>query len=124
MKNICKLKHLQYLKSFTLWNLPEIFDVEDISAFMKDHCDTKIALSFDSEISEEYKIQLNTLIDNVIECGIYNHLIKYPGQNEEKYKIMYDHFYHEYKKLAAASKAISISQNVCLKKNKLKTTKN
>uniref|UniRef100_A0AC34GRU9 Uncharacterized protein n=1 Tax=Panagrolaimus sp. ES5 TaxID=591445 RepID=A0AC34GRU9_9BILA len=88
MRKINTLKNLQHLESFTLAGLPELFNIEDISTFIKDHPAIKICLSFNYQISEEYKTQLDALIDTVIEAAVPKHLICYTGQNEEKYEIM------------------------------------
>uniref|UniRef100_A0A914YUR1 Uncharacterized protein n=1 Tax=Panagrolaimus superbus TaxID=310955 RepID=A0A914YUR1_9BILA len=93
MKNICKLKNLQNVESFRLFHIPEVFNVDDLSTFVKNHQNTKIVFDFVGEISEEYKIQLDALIDTVIESEVHNCRIQYRGQNEEKYKIM-NELYH------------------------------
>uniref|UniRef100_A0A914XWM4 Uncharacterized protein n=1 Tax=Panagrolaimus superbus TaxID=310955 RepID=A0A914XWM4_9BILA len=90
MKNICKLKNLQNLEAFRLLFIPEIFNVEDLSNFIKNHQNTKICFSFNDGISEEYKVQVDALIDTVIESEVPNRLINYAGQNQEKEKIMKD----------------------------------
>uniref|UniRef100_A0AC34FF93 Uncharacterized protein n=1 Tax=Panagrolaimus sp. ES5 TaxID=591445 RepID=A0AC34FF93_9BILA len=93
MKKICKLKHLYRLKSFDLY-IPEVFNVEDISTFVKGHLNTKIYLDFNGEISEEYKLQLDALVDTIIKSEAAKHLIAYDGQTEEKWKIMNDRYGH------------------------------
>uniref|UniRef100_A0AC34GPK3 DUF38 domain-containing protein n=1 Tax=Panagrolaimus sp. ES5 TaxID=591445 RepID=A0AC34GPK3_9BILA len=93
MKNLRELKNLQHLESFILRNIPELFNVEDISSFIKDHPATKISFSFNGQISEEYEIQLDALVDTVIESQVLECLIIYFGQNEEKYKIMYERYH-------------------------------
>uniref|UniRef100_A0A914YY61 Uncharacterized protein n=1 Tax=Panagrolaimus superbus TaxID=310955 RepID=A0A914YY61_9BILA len=93
MKNICKLKNLQNLKFFFIGHIPEVFNVEDLSTFITDHPETTIDFDFNDEISEAYKIQLDTLIDTVIESKVPNRLINYSGQNPGKYKIMSDRYY-------------------------------
>uniref|UniRef100_A0A914YWF1 Uncharacterized protein n=1 Tax=Panagrolaimus superbus TaxID=310955 RepID=A0A914YWF1_9BILA len=93
MKNICKLKNLQNLESFALANLPEIFNVEDLSKFIKDRVNTKIQFSFNENISDEYKIQLDKLIDIVIKTELINCRLCYPGQNEVKNQILNNRYY-------------------------------
>uniref|UniRef100_A0AC35FGT1 Uncharacterized protein n=1 Tax=Panagrolaimus sp. PS1159 TaxID=55785 RepID=A0AC35FGT1_9BILA len=65
---------------------PDTLSIEDLSAFIKKFENTKIFIRFASNISQEYKEQLDSLIDNIIESG--NHLIEYDGQDEEKFEIM------------------------------------
>uniref|UniRef100_A0AC34FXP1 Uncharacterized protein n=1 Tax=Panagrolaimus sp. ES5 TaxID=591445 RepID=A0AC34FXP1_9BILA len=67
-----------------LINLPEVFNTTDISTFIKDHRDTKIYLNFYDDLTDEYKHQLDALIDTVIEVAVPKCLIYYAGQNEEK----------------------------------------
>uniref|UniRef100_A0A914Z0B7 Uncharacterized protein n=1 Tax=Panagrolaimus superbus TaxID=310955 RepID=A0A914Z0B7_9BILA len=93
MKNICKLKSLQNLKSFNLRYIPKIFNVDDLLTFIKAYSNTKIYFSFYGNISEEYKIQLDKLVDTVIKSDLLNCYICYPGENEEKLKIMNARYY-------------------------------
>uniref|UniRef100_A0AC34G3K4 Uncharacterized protein n=1 Tax=Panagrolaimus sp. ES5 TaxID=591445 RepID=A0AC34G3K4_9BILA len=88
MKNICELKNLKHLKTFILSSLPDVLNVEDISTFIKDHPDTTIWLHHSITMSEEYKTQLDALVDTVIESEVPNRLIYYTGVNKEKYKTM------------------------------------
>uniref|UniRef100_A0AC34G0L5 Uncharacterized protein n=1 Tax=Panagrolaimus sp. ES5 TaxID=591445 RepID=A0AC34G0L5_9BILA len=92
MKKICQLEHLHHLESFTLLNIPDVINVEDISTFLTNHPNRKISLFFAKEISEEYKIQLDAMIDTVIKGEAAKHFILYAGLNEEKYKIMHARF--------------------------------
>uniref|UniRef100_A0A914Z6G1 Uncharacterized protein n=1 Tax=Panagrolaimus superbus TaxID=310955 RepID=A0A914Z6G1_9BILA len=85
MKNMCKLKNLQ---SISLFDIPEIFNVDDLSTFIKGHPDTEILFSFKQNISESYRVQLDSLIDTVIKFEASHCVIKYYGQNQERYKIM------------------------------------
>uniref|UniRef100_A0AC34FF13 Uncharacterized protein n=1 Tax=Panagrolaimus sp. ES5 TaxID=591445 RepID=A0AC34FF13_9BILA len=92
MKNICKLNSFQNLESFILGNLREVLNVEDISTFVKGLPDKKIIFYFTGdELSEEFKIQLDDMIDTVI--NTHKFVIDYPGQNKEKYKIMKQHYF-------------------------------
>uniref|UniRef100_A0AC34FN86 Uncharacterized protein n=1 Tax=Panagrolaimus sp. ES5 TaxID=591445 RepID=A0AC34FN86_9BILA len=95
VNNICKLKNLQHLESFILWNIPHVINVEDISTFIKDHPAAKILLSFNDPISEEYKIQLEALINTVIESQVLKCQIIYSGQNNGKKKILYERYHVE-----------------------------
>uniref|UniRef100_A0AC35FFU5 Uncharacterized protein n=1 Tax=Panagrolaimus sp. PS1159 TaxID=55785 RepID=A0AC35FFU5_9BILA len=88
MKNIMKLKNLGKTECFCLYNLPELLPIEDISAFFKKYEHVKIEFDFNKNISEEYKHQLDSLIDEIIECEVPNHIIFYNGQDEEKLEIM------------------------------------
>uniref|UniRef100_A0A914PFS4 Uncharacterized protein n=1 Tax=Panagrolaimus davidi TaxID=227884 RepID=A0A914PFS4_9BILA len=95
MSNILKLQNLQNLqnlKHFLMLDCPDTLNVEDLSAFMKKIEITKIFLAFDSNISEEYKEKLDSLINEIIESGVTNHYIRYDGQDEEKHRILISRF--------------------------------
>uniref|UniRef100_A0A914PKJ8 Uncharacterized protein n=1 Tax=Panagrolaimus davidi TaxID=227884 RepID=A0A914PKJ8_9BILA len=92
MKNILKLQNLENLKCFYLHDCPDTLSVEDLSAFIKKFGNAKVRLDFDSNISEEYKEQLNSLICEIIESGVPNRVIKYDGQDEDKLEIMDSRF--------------------------------
>uniref|UniRef100_A0AC34FVV1 Uncharacterized protein n=1 Tax=Panagrolaimus sp. ES5 TaxID=591445 RepID=A0AC34FVV1_9BILA len=94
MKNICELKNLQHLETLILGNITDVLNIEDTASFIKGHPNTIILLHFGVEISEEYETQLNVLVDTIIESQVLKCLIKYDGQNEEKYKIMRKRYYH------------------------------
>uniref|UniRef100_A0A914Q710 Uncharacterized protein n=1 Tax=Panagrolaimus davidi TaxID=227884 RepID=A0A914Q710_9BILA len=64
IKNIEKLKDFeQNIFCFVCYRIPEIFKVEDLSNFIKNHEFVSIQLHFDSGISNEYENQLDALID-------------------------------------------------------------
>uniref|UniRef100_A0AC34GVT2 Kazal-like domain-containing protein n=1 Tax=Panagrolaimus sp. ES5 TaxID=591445 RepID=A0AC34GVT2_9BILA len=92
MKNLCELKNLQHLESFILECVPEIFNTEDISTFIKDHPATKMLFSFNNQVSDEYKTHLNALIDTIIESQVLKCCIHYNGQDTGKYKILYERY--------------------------------
>uniref|UniRef100_A0A914PVD1 Uncharacterized protein n=1 Tax=Panagrolaimus davidi TaxID=227884 RepID=A0A914PVD1_9BILA len=88
MKNIMQLKNRKKLKLFGLVSFPESLSIEDISAFFKEYKHAKVAFLFNVNISEEYKNQLDSLIDEIIESESTNRIIIYRGLDEEKYKYM------------------------------------
>uniref|UniRef100_A0A914Q7T0 Uncharacterized protein n=1 Tax=Panagrolaimus davidi TaxID=227884 RepID=A0A914Q7T0_9BILA len=92
IKNILKLQNLENLESFYLYECPDTLSIEDLSAFIKKFEYTKIFLHFASNISEEYKEQLDFLIDEIIESDVPDRVIAYNGQDEEKRKIMKSRF--------------------------------
>uniref|UniRef100_A0A914QBV6 Uncharacterized protein n=1 Tax=Panagrolaimus davidi TaxID=227884 RepID=A0A914QBV6_9BILA len=92
MKNILKLQNLENLKCFYLHDCPDTLSVEDLSAFIKKFGNAKVRLDFASNISEEYKEQLDSLIDEIIESDVPNRVIKYDGQDEDKLEIMDSRF--------------------------------
>uniref|UniRef100_A0A914PB64 Uncharacterized protein n=1 Tax=Panagrolaimus davidi TaxID=227884 RepID=A0A914PB64_9BILA len=92
MKNILKLQNLENLKDFIMYNCPGTLSVEDLSVFLKKFENTNIHFDFKSNISPEYKEQLDYLIDTIIESDVPNHFIAYDGQDAEKHGIMLSRF--------------------------------
>uniref|UniRef100_A0A914NXI0 Uncharacterized protein n=1 Tax=Panagrolaimus davidi TaxID=227884 RepID=A0A914NXI0_9BILA len=92
VKNILKLQNLENLKYFYLFECPDTMSIEDLSAFIKKYENTWIFLDFASNISEEYKEQLDSLIDEIIESDVPKRVIEYDGQDEEKLQIMSSRF--------------------------------
>uniref|UniRef100_A0A914NX89 Uncharacterized protein n=1 Tax=Panagrolaimus davidi TaxID=227884 RepID=A0A914NX89_9BILA len=88
LKNIMKLKNLGKIEYFGLHNLSESLSIEDISAFLKKSEHVRIEFRFSKNISDDYKNQLDALIDEIIESKAFNRLIVYDGQDREKYKTM------------------------------------
>uniref|UniRef100_A0A914QM75 Uncharacterized protein n=1 Tax=Panagrolaimus davidi TaxID=227884 RepID=A0A914QM75_9BILA len=93
IKNMMKLEYFESLHIFGLSELPEIFEVKDLFDLIMNYKDTKIVLEFCDEISDEYKDQLDVLIDIVIESEIPNVIIEYDGQVEEKLEILEDRYF-------------------------------
>uniref|UniRef100_A0A914YC63 Uncharacterized protein n=1 Tax=Panagrolaimus superbus TaxID=310955 RepID=A0A914YC63_9BILA len=87
--NLMKLQNLGNLKLFTLRQLPEIFAVEDLSAFLKKFKNIHVSLSFNGNISHEYKNQLAGLVDQILEAKAFHHIL-YEGQDEAKKEAMRD----------------------------------
>uniref|UniRef100_A0AC35GP31 Uncharacterized protein n=1 Tax=Panagrolaimus sp. PS1159 TaxID=55785 RepID=A0AC35GP31_9BILA len=94
MKNILKLQNLQNLETFKMLDCPDTLNVEDLSAFIKKFENTEIFFCFDTNLSQEYKEQLDSLIDEVIESHVPKRIISYPGQNGAKFKILISRFSH------------------------------
>uniref|UniRef100_A0AC34FQJ4 DUF38 domain-containing protein n=1 Tax=Panagrolaimus sp. ES5 TaxID=591445 RepID=A0AC34FQJ4_9BILA len=98
-KNILKLKNLGNLKSFSMFyciqstNIPQVCNLEDLSQFIKEYRNTKFWLDFCNVGDENYKNQMDALIDVIIESNVLNRMIKYDGQDEEKFEIMEGYFY-------------------------------
>uniref|UniRef100_A0AC35GUX7 RRM domain-containing protein n=1 Tax=Panagrolaimus sp. PS1159 TaxID=55785 RepID=A0AC35GUX7_9BILA len=82
MKCILKLKNLGKIEYFCLVNLPESLSAEVISEFFKKFGHVKIRFHFNEDISEDYKNQLDGLIDEIVESEIPNRIVEYDGQDE------------------------------------------
>uniref|UniRef100_A0AC34GYC8 DUF38 domain-containing protein n=1 Tax=Panagrolaimus sp. ES5 TaxID=591445 RepID=A0AC34GYC8_9BILA len=99
IKNILKLQNLGKIKIMSLQDIPQVFNVEDLSRFITEFKDTTIWLGF-VDIAEEYMIQLDALIDTVIQSDVPNRSIRYVGQDKEKLAILEerchdDHYAYE-----------------------------
>uniref|UniRef100_A0A914PX03 Uncharacterized protein n=1 Tax=Panagrolaimus davidi TaxID=227884 RepID=A0A914PX03_9BILA len=92
MSNILKLQNLENLQDFIFYDCPDTLNVEDLSVFIKKFENTKMYLAFDGDISQEYKEQLDSLVDNIIESDLPNRVIAYVGQDREKLMIMISRF--------------------------------
>uniref|UniRef100_A0A914QK10 Uncharacterized protein n=1 Tax=Panagrolaimus davidi TaxID=227884 RepID=A0A914QK10_9BILA len=88
LKKIIKLKNLGSLQRFELNNIPEIFDTKDLLLFFKAYKNTEIDLDFFGNLSQEYKGQLDSLIDILIKLKVPNHIIEYDGQDQEKLEVL------------------------------------
>uniref|UniRef100_A0A914P5T9 DUF38 domain-containing protein n=1 Tax=Panagrolaimus davidi TaxID=227884 RepID=A0A914P5T9_9BILA len=88
MKNILELHNLENLKDFVMHDCPDTLSIENLSAFIKKFENTKIYFHFASNISEEYKEQLDFLIDEIIESDVPNRVIAYDGMDEGKFDTM------------------------------------
>uniref|UniRef100_A0A914YEP9 DUF38 domain-containing protein n=1 Tax=Panagrolaimus superbus TaxID=310955 RepID=A0A914YEP9_9BILA len=88
LQNIINLQNLEFLHHFDFMCIPEIFDVKDFSDFIEYFDDVFCFFEFKENVSQEYKNQLDQLIDTIIESQIHGHVIWYPGQNPMKRKIM------------------------------------
>uniref|UniRef100_A0AC34F9W4 DUF38 domain-containing protein n=1 Tax=Panagrolaimus sp. ES5 TaxID=591445 RepID=A0AC34F9W4_9BILA len=88
LSTITKQKNFGQLLSFKMFFIPEVFSVEDLSAFLNAHKTLEILFDFDRNISEDYANQLDGLVDAVIESERNNLIIWYRGQDRNKRKIM------------------------------------
>uniref|UniRef100_A0A914QHU8 Uncharacterized protein n=1 Tax=Panagrolaimus davidi TaxID=227884 RepID=A0A914QHU8_9BILA len=86
--NILKLQNLKNLESVFFYYIPESLNIRDLSAFIKKYKEVEIIIYFNENISNDYKNQLDALIDEIIESEVLGHFIAYRGQNEKKLKIM------------------------------------
>uniref|UniRef100_A0A914PQR0 Uncharacterized protein n=1 Tax=Panagrolaimus davidi TaxID=227884 RepID=A0A914PQR0_9BILA len=88
MGNILKLQNLKNLEWFLFNDIPESLNIRDLSAFLKNYKDLEITFRFNENISDEYKNQLDALIDEIIESEVFGRHIRYDGQEEKKLKIL------------------------------------
>uniref|UniRef100_A0A914QAX3 Uncharacterized protein n=1 Tax=Panagrolaimus davidi TaxID=227884 RepID=A0A914QAX3_9BILA len=88
MGNILKLQNLENLELLLFHYIPESLNIRDLSVFIKKYKDMEITFHFNGNISDDYKNQLDELIDEIIESEVHERLIRYDGQDEKKLKIM------------------------------------
>uniref|UniRef100_A0AC34F2C5 Uncharacterized protein n=1 Tax=Panagrolaimus sp. ES5 TaxID=591445 RepID=A0AC34F2C5_9BILA len=77
IKELLKIPHFTTLDSFSLYTIPEVFDIESYYVHIKKNKCTKICLQFCYGISEEYKTRLEAIVDEII------------GANNREYKTPY-----------------------------------
>uniref|UniRef100_A0AC34G2D8 Uncharacterized protein n=1 Tax=Panagrolaimus sp. ES5 TaxID=591445 RepID=A0AC34G2D8_9BILA len=65
VKELIKLPNFANLTEFTLFTVPESFDIETFYDYIKTNKNTKIYLSFSYGISGEYKNRLRTIKDEI-----------------------------------------------------------
>uniref|UniRef100_A0A914PQR3 Uncharacterized protein n=1 Tax=Panagrolaimus davidi TaxID=227884 RepID=A0A914PQR3_9BILA len=66
-EELLKIPHFLSLDEFTIKEINEIFDIESFYGHIKKNKNTKINLYFSDQISEEYKTQLQTIVDQILE---------------------------------------------------------
>uniref|UniRef100_A0AC34G6E1 Uncharacterized protein n=1 Tax=Panagrolaimus sp. ES5 TaxID=591445 RepID=A0AC34G6E1_9BILA len=96
MKELCQIPHFATLDDFSLKKIPEAFNLE---SFSKKQC-SDIELGFCDSISEAYKVQLESVVDEVIAAENREYKvprIAFPGRDEEKWHILYDLHYNRKK---------------------------
>uniref|UniRef100_A0A914R5C3 Uncharacterized protein n=1 Tax=Panagrolaimus davidi TaxID=227884 RepID=A0A914R5C3_9BILA len=86
-KELLKIPHFSTIEEFYMYFVPEIFDIETFYAYIKTNKYTKIKVEFSDKISEDYKIRVEQIIDEII--GTENHEYNVPrivfqGLAEEK----------------------------------------
>uniref|UniRef100_A0AC34G6X7 Uncharacterized protein n=1 Tax=Panagrolaimus sp. ES5 TaxID=591445 RepID=A0AC34G6X7_9BILA len=68
MQELCKIPHFAKLDYFTLMDIPEAFNLESFSSYMKKNKITCVDLGFCDSISDGYKGRLEALVDEIIEA--------------------------------------------------------
>uniref|UniRef100_A0A914ZB38 Uncharacterized protein n=1 Tax=Panagrolaimus superbus TaxID=310955 RepID=A0A914ZB38_9BILA len=76
-KELWKISNLSNYDDFYLSNIPEDFDINSFYSFMKKNKKIRIRLDFSDTISEEYKVPLEAIINEII--GTHNHGYKPPS---------------------------------------------
>uniref|UniRef100_A0A914PNY7 Uncharacterized protein n=1 Tax=Panagrolaimus davidi TaxID=227884 RepID=A0A914PNY7_9BILA len=64
---LLKISHFSNLENLRLFNIPQCFDIDRFFKYIKKNKEIKSALDFSSEISDEYKKQLEAIVDEIAE---------------------------------------------------------
>uniref|UniRef100_A0A914QRH0 Uncharacterized protein n=1 Tax=Panagrolaimus davidi TaxID=227884 RepID=A0A914QRH0_9BILA len=89
MKELTKLPNFMKLVYFTLYNLSEVFDIDEFYGYMKKISHTKFFLAFDEQISEGYMNRLETIVDEILETVQFNYkppVINFTALHREKFE--------------------------------------
>uniref|UniRef100_A0A914Z2W4 Uncharacterized protein n=1 Tax=Panagrolaimus superbus TaxID=310955 RepID=A0A914Z2W4_9BILA len=92
-KELWKNPHLSNYDRFYLKNIPENFEIDCFYTYMKKNKKTRVDLEFSDEVSEEYQIRLEAIIDEIIATKNHEYkppLINFPGIDQEKYSKLFD----------------------------------
>uniref|UniRef100_A0AC35GA60 Uncharacterized protein n=1 Tax=Panagrolaimus sp. PS1159 TaxID=55785 RepID=A0AC35GA60_9BILA len=93
VQEMIKLSHFSTLIYFSLSKVPEIFDMESFYVYIKRNEKTKICLSFDNLVSEDYKNRLQAIINEIVETENHHYnvpMIKFRGQNKSRYNRLHE----------------------------------
>uniref|UniRef100_A0A914P4D1 Uncharacterized protein n=1 Tax=Panagrolaimus davidi TaxID=227884 RepID=A0A914P4D1_9BILA len=66
-KELLKIPHFLNLDKFEIIQIPDIFDIKSFYGYIKENKKTKIDLHFSDQTSNEYKTQLQTIVDEILE---------------------------------------------------------
>uniref|UniRef100_A0A914R3R3 Uncharacterized protein n=1 Tax=Panagrolaimus davidi TaxID=227884 RepID=A0A914R3R3_9BILA len=79
-----------------LYGIPEVFDVETFFAYLKKNKYTKFNLYFAGSISEEYKVRIEKIVDEILQTKYHDYkppFITFDGLAAEKRRKLLDLFY-------------------------------
>uniref|UniRef100_A0A914QVY5 Uncharacterized protein n=1 Tax=Panagrolaimus davidi TaxID=227884 RepID=A0A914QVY5_9BILA len=91
-EELLKNPHFLSLDKFELIGIPEIFDIQSFYGHIIDNKKTWIDLHFFRQISDEYKIQLQTIVDEILvtQNRVYKvPIIGFPGITISSYRKMF-----------------------------------
>uniref|UniRef100_A0AC35FK84 Uncharacterized protein n=1 Tax=Panagrolaimus sp. PS1159 TaxID=55785 RepID=A0AC35FK84_9BILA len=89
MKELSKLPNFKKLHNLVLYNLAEVFDINEFYGYMKRNQHTKFNISFNLQISDAFKNRLETIIDEILvtQQFIYKPpVISFTGLDREKFE--------------------------------------
>uniref|UniRef100_A0AC34GWR4 Uncharacterized protein n=1 Tax=Panagrolaimus sp. ES5 TaxID=591445 RepID=A0AC34GWR4_9BILA len=89
VKNLLNIPHFSRLSDFNLKNLDEDFDIQIFYNYFTTNQFTKICLHFGNAISDEFKDELETIVDEIIDVGYLAYqppLITYPQMSFQRHQ--------------------------------------
>uniref|UniRef100_A0A914PPV4 Uncharacterized protein n=1 Tax=Panagrolaimus davidi TaxID=227884 RepID=A0A914PPV4_9BILA len=78
-----------------LYGIPEVFDIETFFAYLKKNKYTKFELYFADSISEEYKVRIEKIVDEILQTKFHDYkppFISFDGLAAEKHRKLQDLF--------------------------------
>uniref|UniRef100_A0AC35GNN6 Uncharacterized protein n=1 Tax=Panagrolaimus sp. PS1159 TaxID=55785 RepID=A0AC35GNN6_9BILA len=88
------IPNLPSLEEVGLHEIPETLNIGAVNTFIKKYKKAKFQLFYNKNISLEFKNQLESHIVKIIKSNVRNCLIKYDGQDREKFRIMIHRFFN------------------------------
>uniref|UniRef100_A0A914P8G3 Uncharacterized protein n=1 Tax=Panagrolaimus davidi TaxID=227884 RepID=A0A914P8G3_9BILA len=95
MEELLKIPNFPTLQDFTLYNIPEVFDIEAFYVHMKKNKTTSFYFFFDESISDEYMKRLDEITDEIIATKEFDYkpaFIHFRGLDYERHKKLDDIF--------------------------------
>uniref|UniRef100_A0A914PRU7 Uncharacterized protein n=1 Tax=Panagrolaimus davidi TaxID=227884 RepID=A0A914PRU7_9BILA len=77
VEELLKIPHFLSLDKFVMKDIPETFDIKSFYDHIKKNKKTKIDLGFPRQISDEYKTQLQTIVDEILETKNRDYKVPY-----------------------------------------------
>uniref|UniRef100_A0A914QA01 Uncharacterized protein n=1 Tax=Panagrolaimus davidi TaxID=227884 RepID=A0A914QA01_9BILA len=96
VKELLEIPYFLKLYEFVFADLPEVFDIDTFFIYLKTNRHTKFHLHFAASISEEYKIRLEKIVDEILQTKYDDFkppLINFDGLAAEKYRKIRDLYY-------------------------------
>uniref|UniRef100_A0A914QH22 Uncharacterized protein n=1 Tax=Panagrolaimus davidi TaxID=227884 RepID=A0A914QH22_9BILA len=90
---LVKTPHFSKLQSMILYNIPEVFDIENFYVYMKKNNTTKFWIEFVKSVSALYKNRLEKIIDEILSTKVFNYkppFFDIHGLDEEKKNRLFD----------------------------------
>uniref|UniRef100_A0A914PL86 Uncharacterized protein n=1 Tax=Panagrolaimus davidi TaxID=227884 RepID=A0A914PL86_9BILA len=96
VKELSIIPHFSKICEIVLHEIRETFDIETCFAFIKKNKYTRFAIDFHYDISEAYKIRVETVIDEIVQTENHDYKVPYiyfselDHKKEKKLRTLYD----------------------------------